>query len=432
MITETPDKSRHKATITKKLREQIASYAGSDKVFLELGCDVGYTSIALADSFGKLHAYDIERWKIEECRKNASKFNKANIEFHNKKTTDISTGHYDVILIDANHEYKNVKRDYEAALSANTSNDYIVIFHDYGLVEAGVKKFVQEIGGYELIGEKENWNPHGGKVNDYEAAIVKVKKKIEVVTDGGPKIFVGTAYSCENEFDECVKRINSQEQVTIVEHKIVSGQGVLEALSALYSRWNELKTECDMFVQVDADMVIKRNDLFKCAWQQFKHNTQGCNYMQLTVYDHFTMSEIGGMNFYRPSVVFPQPKNRLGPDKETLDKKQLRNSNNLISSAADHCPNPNEIQSFHYGWHRRLRQKYEIENSIQNAVKRHKTDKLVDMRIWALLGIKFAAAHAKSKIENKLEHVDYSNQHFMNAFEEAKSQFDSFKKEKLK
>jgi hypothetical protein len=227
-----------------------------------------------------------------------------------------------------------------------------------------------------------------------------------------PRIFVATAFSGENEFPESCMRLRQQRDVEIVEHFIVHSLGVLEALRLLYARWNEVKDTCDMFVQLDPDMVLRSDRVFSVIWQTFlEHQTH--NFIQCPVFDYLTQKNIWGLNAYLPSVEFPVPQSRKFPDRETYNKKRL-DPNVLppdLNPAADHSPNPSSLQAFHFGWHRTLRL-----GKISNLSK--ETQRKSDSRqSLALAGEYMAQEHLK--LGRSSEDVDYSNEFFIKAYIQA-------------
>ena len=177
-----PDKLLRKATITHALRSCISSH-GEDKTYLEIGCDICLTVVSLKDDFKKLTAIDNDPERIEGSKNTIEKYcnddDKAKINLIYGTSSDVPLDTYDVVLIDAAHDYDNVKRDFENVLSLNKSSNFVVYFHDYGLVKAGVKKFISErfnIGEIEFCGLEKDWNPGGGPIDDWEAVCISVKR----------------------------------------------------------------------------------------------------------------------------------------------------------------------------------------------------------------------------------------------------------------
>jgi hypothetical protein len=167
-----PDKYTHKATITNKLREDLIKFSKEidNSSYLEIGFDKGFTIASLVSYFKSIVGIDISEERNNEA-KNFLSENK-NVTLICGDATNISLGDYNVILIDADHSYKNVLFDTFNVLSKNTSKDpFIIVYHDYGLVNAGVKKFCDQYFSdfMKPVGEKSGWNPLGGAINDQEA-----------------------------------------------------------------------------------------------------------------------------------------------------------------------------------------------------------------------------------------------------------------------
>lgn len=179
-----PDKFTYKTTITNKLRSEIVALAKEfdhTPSYLEIGCDVGYTMFSVCYAFSKCIGIDIDPDRIrksEQVREHV-----VCVSDHVKMITgtskDIPHGTYDIVLIDAGHDFDNVAEDVKNVMNANKLNSFHIVFHDYGLVKADVKAYVQfnwKPEEYTLIGEAQNWNQLGGHTDDYEAALVKISK----------------------------------------------------------------------------------------------------------------------------------------------------------------------------------------------------------------------------------------------------------------
>jgi len=171
-----PDKSTYKTTVTAKLRNQIASFGNADKNYLEIGCDVGYTLLSVAHNFKRCCGIDIDHQRILLAQNRAAQ----NCDFITGTATSIPVNRWDVVLIDADHSYDSVKSDFECVVSKLTPGETMIIFHDYGLVSAGVKRFVSELQNsgtkFAFIGETSNWNPLGDKISGPEAAMMILQK----------------------------------------------------------------------------------------------------------------------------------------------------------------------------------------------------------------------------------------------------------------
>ena len=72
------------------------------------------------------------------------------IEFHDTRTYEPNGQEFDMVFIDANHDYEYVKADTELARKFNPK---VIAWHDYGS-EPGVMKYIDELKkeGKEIIG----------------------------------------------------------------------------------------------------------------------------------------------------------------------------------------------------------------------------------------------------------------------------------------
>jgi predicted O-methyltransferase YrrM len=180
-----PDKLKYKTTITDKLRNEIPEISSLVlnrplKSYLEIGCDLGFTIFSLHNSFEKLLGVDIDPNRIKKANDHLKELElESKISFFLGTSDDLQENYYDVILIDAAHDYQNVMNDFDNICRKNLATNFVVFFHDYGLIDAGVKKFVTdkfEASNLNFCGMKEKWNPLGSIINDWEAVYVVVKQ----------------------------------------------------------------------------------------------------------------------------------------------------------------------------------------------------------------------------------------------------------------
>ncbi len=190
MSINTPDKFLYKTTITNTLRNDIISKLKKFKLprYLEIGSDIGLTYFSLNSFYHECFAVDIDDNRHGKSIEIQRDFEKRGIKFNpiNRIYGDVlsvENNNYDVVLIDGDHSYAGAKLDFETILSKNESENFFVFFHDYGLVNAGVKKFVDEIiesnlFSFEYAGEEKDWNPLGSSpTNDWESVCFHIEKK---------------------------------------------------------------------------------------------------------------------------------------------------------------------------------------------------------------------------------------------------------------
>ena len=85
------------------------------------------------------------------------------------------------------------------------------------------------------------------------------------------RILVGTLYTIENEFDECVASINRQSHSDF-EHFILENLPNKHAHDTLYRTFMERSGDFVLLIKVDADMVIEDEDLFAKIVDKFRVN----------------------------------------------------------------------------------------------------------------------------------------------------------------
>lgn len=167
------------------------------------------------------------------------------------------------------------------------------------------------------------------------------------------KILVGTLYSGENEYDECVNSIKKQKGVKY-EHFVVRNLPNKIAHEALYNRFMDHSNEFDIFIKVDADMIIEDEELFLKIVSKFQANPH-LKDLEIAVHDFFSDQLIYGMHAYRNNVKWYQSKEDLFVDYNSIGSDQHIRDDKELAPAALHCKNPSLFHSFHFGIHRALK-----------------------------------------------------------------------------
>jgi len=167
------------------------------------------------------------------------------------------------------------------------------------------------------------------------------------------RIFVGTLFTIENEFDECVESIKGQSYRNF-QHFIFENLPNKEAHDALYSSFMNMSCEFDLLIKVDADMVIEDKNLFSKIVDKFENNAW-LNELEIAVYDFFSDQLIWGLHVYRNKVKWDKNEERLFVDSSPVPSHQHLWDDKDLAPAAIHCKNPSLFQSFHYGVHRGLK-----------------------------------------------------------------------------
>jgi len=167
------------------------------------------------------------------------------------------------------------------------------------------------------------------------------------------KVFVGTLYSGENEFDECVAAIQSQTYRNF-DHFVFKNLPNKEAHVTLFKSFLDKSDEYAILVKVDADMVLANDMVFENMVDKLQENPQ-IDLFAIAVHDFFTDKLIWGLNAYRNTVRWDFDKETIFVDIPNLPKEKVIFDDRSLAPAAFHCKNPSPFQSFHYGVHRGLK-----------------------------------------------------------------------------
>ena len=130
------------------------------------------------------------------------------------------------------------------------------------------------------------------------------------------RILVGTLYSIENEFEECLEGIR-QQTYRDFEHFVIQGLPKREAHDALYGTFMTRANEFGLFMKVDADMVITNRDLFARIVDTFRQSPN-TDVFTIEVYDFFTNRLIDGMHTFRSTVRWQKRENAIFTDRHSI------------------------------------------------------------------------------------------------------------------
>ena len=232
-------------------------------------------------------------------------------------------------------------------------------------------------------------------------------------------IFFGTMYCGETNFSNCKKMINMQKGINF-EHYIIENLGEKEAHENLFSKWNEVKNNFDLFIKVDADTVLISDTIAK-EIADLMYSENDITGMQCKIKDYFTDDLIAGLNAFKPSVIFKTSSDKLYCDRvDTNHKKVIKGSNmpKGFEPAAYHCYHSSKKQAFHYGLHRMLKNQTDVILKVKNAWNKNKDD----IRLYALAG----AIEAVNFKDNT--NFDYNDKKFIQYFQSVEKNIDEYRK----
>lgn len=177
ILENIPDKFQHKTTTSHKFKKDLFEFFNKpefkNKVCLEIGSNIGYTTRVLSYLFKDVIGFNLESVEIAE------KFNsdRPNVRYYAQDVykSTLPVDHGDVFLIDAEHTYHAVIDDTIRSLNFKSSDKKYFIYDDYGafpeikqaisdLIEYNKIKIVKKIG----HSPEENFTR---KLYDYEGLI---------------------------------------------------------------------------------------------------------------------------------------------------------------------------------------------------------------------------------------------------------------------
>lgn len=231
-----------------------------------------------------------------------------------------------------------------------------------------------------------------------------------------PRIFVGTMYTEEGEFQTCIEQIRAQEGV-VVSHVIISNMKEKEAHNALWKAWKDAKDNNDIFVKIDADTVLASTTTLFEIWKQFEKDARVTG-LQAPLLDYMTDSMINGLNAFSNRVIFNDTNDELFCDRKVdvghdivLRQQELPES---LVPAGYHCFNPTDRQAFHFGLHRMLKGQTITMDRVFNAWARDRDRS----RLFALVG-----AHMSNRFVDNRK-FNYADDEFEKSFVEASERYD--------
>jgi hypothetical protein len=161
-----------------------------------------------------------------------------------------------------------------------------------------------------------------------------------------------TLYCGESEFEECKRSIRSQ-YYSNVEHVVIKDKPNKEAHNILYSLIMENKDRYDLFIKLDADMVIEDPGFIGLLVDRFQ-NDISLDMFSYTVFDCFTQSKIWGVNSFSSRCFWKESSEGLfvdaAPDFPGVKDKAV-DEKCMVS----HCKSPGNYQAFMFGFHRGLK-----------------------------------------------------------------------------
>lgn len=146
ILKNIPDKFEHRTTTSHKFKRDVFEFFNKpefkDKVCLEIGSNIGYTTRILSYLFKEVIGFNLENVDV------ASKYNndRPNVRYYAQDVynTTLPVDYGDVFLIDAQHTYDAVIEDTLRSLKFNSYDKKYFIYDDYGAFPE-IKKAIDDL-----------------------------------------------------------------------------------------------------------------------------------------------------------------------------------------------------------------------------------------------------------------------------------------------
>jgi len=169
------------------------------------------------------------------------------------------------------------------------------------------------------------------------------------------KILIGIMCCIENELEQCLNSIQTQTYLQY-DYFLISNLSNKEAHNLLYKTFMDHADDVDLFIKIDADMVLLRPTFFEEVTQKFMHDPT-LVHIQIALDDWFTQRKIMGLHIYRSNYQWIC--NQEAHFVDMVDSPNILgttiNDWNDLAPAAVHCPSPSPFQAFHFGVHKAVK-----------------------------------------------------------------------------
>lgn len=227
------------------------------------------------------------------------------------------------------------------------------------------------------------------------------------------KLLVGIMHTIENEFEACVDAIKQQTHQDF-DYFVIENLPNKEAHDTLYQKFMDNADKYDLFVKIDADMVLCRTTFFEEVVKKMRGNPD-IGHLEVAVHDFFTDRLIYGLNTFRNTVKWDTRSCEVIFVDRIVESYNHTHDNYELAPAAYHCPNPSDFQAFHFGLHKAVKviqiNSPEINSS---AAKEHWRNITLLHRNYSnkkdeKLGMAILGVHWALKQKATYKYVDFNN-----------------------
>jgi len=180
---------------------------------------------------------------------------------------------------------------------------------------------------------------------------------------GSLRVLIGTLYSGENEFDRCIASVRAQ-TYDKYEHLIIEHLPEHEAHQKLYGEFMRQQDRFDLFLKLDADMVLVDQEKLGAVVDLFQHD-RTLDHAVFRVTDWMSQSDIIGIHAFSNRAQWHIHSDVLFPDlPPRVPGRRGYYLSRPPSPLAMHSPDPSQLQAFHFGFHRAMKA-YQVGQEVR-------------------------------------------------------------------
>lgn len=168
-----------------------------------------------------------------------------------------------------------------------------------------------------------------------------------------PRILILTLYYGENEYNACKESV-LQQSYTNWEHQTFEYLPNKIAHDELYNTIMNQADEYDLFLKLDADMVLANEHTLLDIVNKFRNNAS-LDHCIIPVDDLMTGSKILGAHAFSNKVYWKKNTDRLFVDPRPDYKGSFCVVDKSTGAWISHMSNPSEFQAFRFGVHRSIK-----------------------------------------------------------------------------
>ena len=236
------------------------------------------------------------------------------------------------------------------------------------------------------------------------------------------KILIGIMHCIENEFNLCIESIKNQTYRDFT-YFVVENLKNKEAHDRLYRTFMDNADSYDIFIKIDADMVLCEDTFFEKVIDRFKEDSQ-LDDLEIAVHDFFTDRLVYGMHVYSSRTKWLKNNEDIFVDMVLPKSFCHKYDNGDLEPAAIHSPDPSLFQSYHFGIHKAVKfMQNNQKNFLEIPSKVHwENITIIAKNFRSKQDTRLAAAlvGAMDAIKHKYTsaHVDYNNPAILSRFKE--------------